>query len=44
MEGLEVWLQLDNIANVSKYEFTPFPITDAGGPGEAMNISALRST
>ena len=44
MEGLEVGLQLDNIANVLKYEFTPFPISDAGGPGENMNVSALRSS
>jgi len=43
MEGLEVCLQLDNIANVLKYEFTPYPNAYAGGLAQAMNITALRS-
>ena len=25
MEGLEIWLQLDNVANMLKYQLVPFP-------------------
>ena len=39
MEGLEVWLQLDNIANILKYKFTPYPNADGGVLDNDMNIT-----
>ena len=36
-------MQLDNIANVLKYQFIPYPNADGSGVSENMNISALRS-
>ena len=43
MEGLEVWLQLVNIVNILKYEFTPFPNIENGGNHQNCNITALKS-
>ena len=31
MEGLEIWMQLDNIANILKYQFVPYPHMDGCG-------------
>ena len=37
MEGLEIWLRLDNIANVLKYQFVLHP------PAEALDKSAYKA-